>query len=114
VNQCAAAIVQLTFDSQVIEVKPADLIGDRACDGEQLGERLRAQGSEMIAPRRFDRKRKTQIGRRMRRCESRRIDARNFAWARQRRRLLVRWAYCPPDFLGFVQSAGFCILLMQF
>jgi hypothetical protein len=46
-------------DFYMIEAKPDNLIGDRAYDSDQLDAALRAQGTEMIAPHRSNRKRKT-------------------------------------------------------
>ena len=98
----------------MIEAKPDNLIGDRAYDSDQLDAAFRAQGTEMIAPHRSNRKRKTQDGRRLRRYERRWIVERFFAWIQWQRRLLVRWEYYPANFLGFVQLAALCILLKQF
>jgi hypothetical protein len=70
----------------------------------------------MISPHRSNRmKKKTQDGRRLRRYERPWIVERFFAARMQwQRRLLVRWEYYPPHFLGFVQLAALCILLRQF
>ena len=68
-NHHEVTLVQLTFDFYMIEAKPDNLIGDRAYDSDQLDAELRAQGTEMIAPHRSNRKRKAQDGRRLHRYE---------------------------------------------
>jgi transposase len=113
-NHHEVTLVHLTFDFYVIEAKPENLIGDRAFDSDQLDETLRAQGAEMIAPHRSNRKRKTQDGRRLRRHECLRIVERFFSWIQWQRRLQVRSEYFPTNFLGFVQLAALCIPLRQF
>jgi transposase len=112
-NHHEVTLVQLTLDLHTIEAKPEGVIGDKAYDSDQLAEAMRAQGTEMISPHRSTRKRKTQDGRRLRRCERRWIVERVFAWLQWQRRLLARWEYYPTNFLGFVQLAGLCILLRQ-
>lgn len=80
----------------------------RAYDSDPLDEKLRKQGTEMIAPHKSNRvKRKTQDGRRW-------IVELFFAWTQWQRRLLVRWEFYPRKFLGFVQLSALCILLRQF
>jgi len=58
-NHHEVTLVQLTFDFYMIEAKPENLIGDKAYDSDQLDQRLREQGTEMIAPHKSSRKRKT-------------------------------------------------------
>lgn len=114
-NHHEVTLVQLSFDFYMIEAKPDNLIGDRAYDSDKLDEELRAEGIEMIAPHRSNRrKKKTQDGRRLRRYERRWIVERFFAWIQWQRRLLVRWEYYAENFLGFVQLASIRILLRQF
>jgi hypothetical protein len=48
--------VQLSFDFYMIEAKPGNLIGDRACDSDKLDDKLRQEGIEMISPHRRNRK----------------------------------------------------------
>jgi hypothetical protein len=90
-NHHEVTLVQLTFDFYMIEARPENLIGDRAYDSDGLDEQLRAQGTEMIAPHRSNRRRKTQDGRRLRRYEGRWMVERFFAWTQWQRRLLLRW-----------------------
>jgi transposase len=113
-NHHEVTLVQLTFDFYMIEAKPGNLIGDRAYDSDKLDAEMREQGTEMIAPHRSNRvRRKTQDGRRLRRYERRWIVERFFAWMQWQRRLLVRRAYHPANFLGFVQLAAPCALLKR-
>ena len=42
----------MTFNFCMIEAKPENLIGDRACDSDHLDAEMREQGTEMIAPHR--------------------------------------------------------------
>jgi len=114
-NHHEVTLVQLTFDFYMIEAKPENLIGDRAYDSDKLDAELREEGIEMIAPHRSNRmKRASQDGRRLRRYQRRWIVERFFAWIQWQRRLLVRWEYYPVNFLGFVQLAAICILLIRF
>jgi transposase len=114
-NHHEVTLVQLSFDSYMIEAKPENLIGDRAYDSDKLDDDLRNDGIEMMSPHRANRKkRKTQDGRRLRRDERRWLGERFFAWIQWQRRLLVRWEYYAENFLGFVQLASIVILLKQF
>ena len=91
-NHHAVTLVQLTFGFYMIEAKPGDLIGDRADDSDELDEELRADGIEMISPRRLNcSKKNTQDRRRLRRYDRRRLVERFFACVQWHRRLLVRW-----------------------
>ena len=66
-NHYEVTLVQLSFEINMIEAKPANLIGDRAYDSYKLDEELRHNGIEMIAPHRSNRvKPKTQDDRRLR------------------------------------------------
>ena len=114
-NHHEVTLVQLSFEFYMIEVKPENLIGDRAYDSDKLDEELRQDGIEMIAPHRRNRvKHRTQDGRRLRRYERRWLVERFFAWIQWQRRLLVRWEYYAENFLGFVQLASIAIPLKQF
>lgn len=111
-NHHEVTLVQLSFDFYMVEAKPDKLIGDKAYDSDPLDEELEAQGVEMIAPHKKNRKKKkTQDGRRLRRYERRWLVERFFAWIQWQRRLLVRWEYYAENFLGFVQLATMVILL---
>src|SRR5262249_36167996 len=54
-NHHEVRLVQLCFDFYMIEAKPENLIGDRACDSDPLDAELRKDGIEMIAPHRGNR-----------------------------------------------------------
>lgn len=111
-NHHEVNLVQLSFDFYMVEGRPDRLVGDRAYDSDPLDEKLKAQGVEMIAPHRKNRKkRKTQDGRRLRRYERRWLVERFFAWIQWQRRILIRWEYYAENFLGFVQLATMTILL---
>ena len=111
-NHHEVTLVQLSFDFYLIETKPDKLMGDKAYDSDPLDEVLKAQGIEMIAPHKKNRKkRKTQDGRRLRRYERRWLVERFFAWTQWQRRLLIRWEYYAENFLGFVQLATMVVLL---
>ena len=91
-NHHEVTLVQLSFDFYLLETKPDKLIGDKAYDSDPLDEVLKAQGIEMIAPHKKNRKkRKAQDGRRLRRYERRWLVERFFAWVQWQRRLLIRW-----------------------
>jgi transposase len=115
-NHHEVTLVQLCFDFYMIEAKPEKLIGDRAYDSDQLDEELAAEGIEMIAPHRSNRRieKKTQDGRPLRRYQRRWIVERFFSWLHWKRRLVTRWEYYAENFLGFVQLASIAILLKRF
>ena len=88
-NHHEVTLMQLSFDFYIIEVKPENLIGDRAYDSDKLDEELRKDGIEMIAPHKCNRVRpRTQDGRRLRRYERRWLGERFFAWIQWQRHLL--------------------------
>lgn len=112
-NHHEVTLVQLSFDFYMIEAKPEALIGDKAYDSDELDKSLKAQGVEMIAPHRSNRKLKTQDGRRLRRYQRRWLVERFFAWLQWKRRLLIRWEYYAENFLGFVELACISMLLKR-
>jgi IS5 family transposase len=112
-NHHEVRLVQLCFDSYMIEATPKNLIGDRAYDSDQLDQELRRDGIEMIAPHRTNRKRLTQDRRRLSRYARHGMVERLFAWIQWQRRILVRWEFHPQNFLGFVQLACFVILFKR-
>jgi transposase len=114
-NHHEVRLVQLCFDSYMIEAKPENLIGDRAYDSDPLDHALGQDGIEMIAPHRSNRtKPPTQDRRRLRRFLRRWLVERFFAWIQWQRRILVRWEYHPENFLGFVQLACLVVLFRRF
>ncbi len=63
-NHHQVTLVQLNFDSCMMEAGPNHLIGDRAYDPDKLDEEPKRSGIKMIAPQRNNRKKpKTQDGR---------------------------------------------------
>ena len=98
-----------------MEEVPRRLIGDRAYDSDPLDQRLAAQGIEMIAPHRRNRKKpRTQDGRPLRRYRRRWKVERLFAWLGNFRRLLVRYERHLANYLGFVHLGCIVILLRYF
>ncbi len=93
--------------------KPRRLIGDKAYDSDELDQRLKAYGIELIAPNRSNRK-KTQDGRPLRRYKRRWKIERLFAWLSQFRRLVTRWEYYAHNFLALLQLGCIVILLRCF
>jgi transposase len=89
------------------------MIGDRAYDSDPLDQRLRQKhGIRLIAPHKYNRRRKsTQDGRELRRyCRRWKIE-RLFAWLHNFRRLVSRWEYHESNFLGMLQLGCLIILL---
>ena len=87
-------------------------IADKAYDSDPLDAELTAQGVEMIAPHKRNRKKqKTQDGRKLRRYKRRWKVERLFAWLHKFRRVVVRYDYHAENFLGFVHLACIKILL---
>jgi transposase len=84
---------------------PTRLIGDKACDSDELDEKMSAGGVEMIAPHRSNRKQIAQDKRPLRRYRRRWKVERLFAWMHNYRRLVTRWEYHIENFLGFVHLA---------
>ena len=114
-NHHEVRLVQLCFDFYMIEAKPEIVIGDRAYDSDPLGNDLRKDGIELVAPHRSNRRKcATQDGRRLRRYARRWLVERFFAWIQWQRRILVRWEFYPKNFLGFVQLACLVILFKRF
>ena len=49
-NHHEVTLVQLSFDFYMIETKPEHLIGDKAYDSDDLDDKLKRKGVELIAP----------------------------------------------------------------
>ncbi len=108
-------LVEDTLEDRLLEEVPQKLIGDKAYDSDPLDERLKAQGVEMIAPHRSNRKKpKTQDGRALRRYKRRWKVERLLAWLFNFRRLVVRYEYHSENFLAFVMLGCIKILLRYF
>jgi transposase len=105
-------LVEDTLDAMFVDEDPEHLIGDKAYDSDGLDDRLAARGIEMIAPniRRPVRHRPPQDGRPLRRYKRRWRMERLFAWLQNFRRLVTRYEYHAPNYLGFLWLACFVIL----
>ncbi len=105
-------LVGPTLAACFVAERPEHLIGDKAYDSDPLDARLAAQGIELIAPHRANRKRpKTQDGRPLRRYKRRWKIERLIAWLQNFRRIVVRYEYHAENYLGFVQLGCIVILL---
>ena len=108
-------LVSETLDQRFITEQPEKLIGDRAYDSDPLDEELAAEGIEMIAPHRRNRKKaKTQDGRKLRRYKRRWKVERLFAWLGNFRRLVVRYEHRLENFVAFVKLGCIIILLRKY
>ena len=107
-------LVQETLDKRFVEDLPEKLIGDRAYDSDPLDTHLTAQGIEMIAPHRRNRKKpKSQDGRKLRRYRRRWKVERLFAWLSNYRRLTVRYEHKLENYLALVKLGCIMILLRK-
>ena len=92
--------------------RPARLIGDKAYDSDPLDAELAAEGIELIAPHRKNRKKPaTRDGRKLRRYKRRWKVERLNAWLQNFRRVATRFDYHVENFLGFVHLGCIKILL---
>ena len=105
-------LVETTLKARFTKVRPKRLIGDRAYDSDPLGERLRQQGIQMIAPHKVNRKKaSSQDGRALRRYRRRWKIERLFAWLQNFRRIQVRHDRILENYLGFVLLGCMIIFL---
>ena len=105
-------VVQITVEERFINETPERLIGDKAYDSDKLDTFLKEEfQTEMIAPNRRNRLRRTQDGRPLRRYIRRWKVERLFAWLFNYRRLVVRWDYHASNYFAFVQLGCALILL---
>lgn len=101
-------LVQATLGKLSQWDSPEGIIGDRAYDSDPLDNALAAQGIEMIAPHRRNRKRKaTQDGRPLRRYRRRWKIERLFAWLNTFKRTMARWDRFHQRFTAFVHLGIF-------
>lgn len=108
-------LVEVTVENRLVDEVPRRLIGDKAYDGDPLDKKLKAEGIEMVAPHRSNRKRpKTQDGRALRRYKRQWKVERLFTWLFNFRRLVVRYEYYSENFLAFVMLGCIKILLRHF
>jgi len=103
-------LVEETIASRFTKALPRRLIGDTAYDSNQLDERLRKRGIELIAPHHPTHTNKTQDGRPLRRYRRRWHVERLFAWLLRNRRVHTRYEVKPGNFLGFIYLA--CIKIL--
>ena len=108
-------LVEPTLEQRLVSEQPERLIGDKAYDSDRLNERLKEQGTEMIASHKSNRKKAaTQDGRKLRRYRRRWKIERLWAWLQNFRRILVRQDYLAENYLGFVHLGCIKILLRCF
>jgi len=108
-------LVEPTLNARFLEEKPERLIGDKAFDSDSLDKTLEAEGIEMIAPHRDNRKKSpTQDGRILRRIRRRWKVERLIGWLQNFRRLVVRYEHHIENFLGFIHLSCIIILLKAF
>lgn len=109
-----STLVQGLFDFMLTLDTPRRIIGDRAYDSDALDEDLDAEGIELIAPHRSNRKPQnvTQDGRPLRRYRRRWTVERTIAWIQNFRRLCIRYDKSTAVFQGFLHL-GCAILLIK-
>lgn len=96
-------------DGRMRRIDPPRIIADKAYDSDPLRERLAARGTQLIAPNRSHRKRRTADGRTLRRYRRRWHVERTFAWLSNFRRLTVRWDRLFVIYRAFFHVA--CLLI---
>jgi len=108
-------LVQGLFDFMLTRLTPDRLIGDKAYDSDTLDDEMAAQGTDLIAPHRANRKPDniTQDGRRLRRYKRRWKVERTIAWFQNFRRLCIRYEKSTKLFQGFLHLGCSIILLKQ-
>jgi transposase len=90
------------------------LIYDKAADSDDLRERLKKRGIELIAPHRSNRrKKKTQDGRPLRRYKRRWKMERTISWIGNYRRLVVRYDRCIHIYQAFFNIACMLVTLKK-
>ena len=106
------SLVEGTLAEVLTAERPARLVGDKAYDSDPLDAESAAQGIELIAPHRANRKKPaTQDGRKLRRYRRRWKVERLWAWLQNFRRVATRFDYHVENFLGFVHLGCIKILL---
>ena len=106
-------LVQSLFDFMLTSVTPDRLIGDKAYDSDALDDLLAAEGTDLIAPHRSNRRKKTQDGRMLRRYKRRFTVERTIAWIQHFRRLCIRWEKSTIMFQAFLHLGCSIILLRE-
>jgi transposase len=108
-------LVQQLFDWMLTVETPERVIGDKGFDSDALDEDLAADGIEMIAPHRSNRRPEnvTQDGRPLRRSARRFTVERTIAWFQNFRRLCIRWEKSTALFQGYLHFACSIMLLRE-
>jgi transposase len=108
-------LVQGLLDFMLTDELPERVIGDKAFDSDRLDDELAADGIEMIAPHRRNRRpdNVTQDGRPLRRYKRRFTVERTIAWLQHFRRLCIRWEKSTMLFKGYLHLACSIILLRE-
>jgi CheY-like chemotaxis protein/transposase len=108
-------LVQGLLDFMLTDELPERIIGDKAYDSNQLDDELAADGIEMIAPHRRNRRPEnvTQDGRPLRRYKRRFTVERTIAWLQHFRRLCIRWEKSTMLFKGYLHLACSIMLLRE-
>lgn len=108
-------LIQQLFGFMLTTQRPERIVGDKAYDSDKLDEELAAQGIEMIAPHRSNRRpeNKTQDGRSLRRYARRWTVERTISWLQNFRRLCIRWEKSAVMFTGFLHLGCAYMLLKQ-
>ncbi|MEO6752415.1 MAG: transposase [Chthoniobacteraceae bacterium] len=108
-------MVPETLDLFSDRTEPTRLIGDKACDCDELDEMLAELGLEMIAPHRKNRRPEnaTQDGRPLRRSRHCWSVEGIFAWLGARRRLRGRWEKKLTKLVGFTLLGRLSLFLQR-
>ena len=108
-------LVQQLFEFTLTRESPTRVIGDKAYDSDALDQELAAQGVELIAPHRRNRKPEnaTQDGRPLRRAKRRWTVERTISWIQNFRRLCIRWERSTLLFQSFLHFGCAVLLLKQ-
>ena len=114
-NPHESKLVQQLFDFMLPVEQPERIIGDKAYDSDALDDELAAQGMEMIAPHRRNRKpeNQTQDGRPLRRYKRRWLVERTIGWLQNYRRLCIRWEKSSRRYTGMLHLACSILLIKQ-
>lgn len=102
-----SGLVQQLFGWMLTEEAPERVIGDKAYDSDALDEQLAADGIELIAPHRKNRRPEnaTQDGRALRRYKRRFTVERTIGWFQNFHRLCIRWEKSTMLFQGYLHFA---------
>jgi transposase len=112
-NHHETKLVQRLFSFMLPRETPSRVVGDKAYDSDQLDAALAAEGIEMIAPHRGNRRKLTQDGRSLRRAARRWTVERTIGWLQNFRRLCIRWEKSTLLFQGFLHFSCTLLLLRQ-